>query len=140
MDTDIREPMTVKGFTMMNPDKIRHALYGDENESASAFKGIADADGSYDEDLLLATCDKFGGLIKKGSDKVKTGSFWDIKGKKAHATPKVVFEYNINGDIIEVAADEEAPKIVQAAKLAEEVKAEKKSKKKKRPVAEDADE
>jgi len=115
----------VKDFELVNPEKVARAL-----------KIVTREDGTYDENELIAQYDKYGGLIRKATDKVKMGSFYDFKNKKAKAKPEVVFTYRVNGKIVDVPEGVELPGIVKAVKVLEEAQAEeivvgKKSKKKK---------
>lgn len=113
--------MEIGKYSLINEMKVERAM-----------SVAAKADGTYDESVLLAEYDKLGGLIKKGDDKVKNGSFFDFKNKKAFTKPQVFLTFNINGKIVDVAEDEEAPAIVKAARVAEsEAKEEKITRRKK---------
>lgn len=111
--------MKVKGFTLVNEDKVERALNGFMNADNARVGGVTQEDGTYDDDALLAEYDKLGGLIKKGDDKVKTGSFFDAKRKQPREKPQVVFIYRVNGQEIEVADGKELPGIVKAARILE---------------------
>jgi hypothetical protein len=114
------ENLEVNGYTLVNPEKIQRAMEGQPTPDGSSKGGVAREDGSYDANALLAEYDKLGGLIKKGSDRVKTGSFYDFKARKAHAEPKVFFIYNVNGSVVEVAEHAEAPGIIKAVRMLQE--------------------
>jgi len=112
--------MKAKGFDLINEDKVRRAKEGSPNSSGVFVGGVAKPDGSYGEDALLAEYDKLGGLIKRGGDKVKTGSFYDFKARRPKAEAEVVFEYRVNGKVVEVPDNVELPGEVKAVKVAKE--------------------
>jgi len=118
------ENLKVAGFTLVNADKVQRALEGQPTPSGENKGGIARPDGSYDDMELLAEYDRMGGLIKKGTDNLKVGSFWDFKAKKPHAEPKVVFLYRVNGQLIEVPDGSELPGLVKASRILAEANAE----------------
>ena len=109
--------MNIKGYTLCNPDKVTRALEGTPLESGNRLGGVAREDGTYDDNELLAEYDKLGGLIRKGSDKVKTGSFYNFGAKKPREKPKVSFLFRINGKEVEVPDGAELPGIVKAARI-----------------------
>lgn len=129
--------MQVKSFTLINLDKIDRALNGTNLGNGSATTGVANGayleegvwknngknlsvtDVSALEDALLAEYDRLGGLIKKGDDKVKTGSFYDFKGKKPRETPEVtyIFRDRINNRLVEVKEGVELPGSIKASKM-----------------------
>jgi hypothetical protein len=117
-------PAVVKGYELTNPDKVRRALEGAPNRTGESVGGIANPDGTYDEDLLLAVYDKMGGGIRNANgDIVKGGSFYDFKAKKPREKAEVVLTFRINGSIVDVTEEDEAPAIVKAAKtLAKQAK------------------
>lgn len=113
--------MNVKGYDLSNPEKLERALHGTIVTGGNKVGGVAREDGTFDDDALLAEYDKLGGLITKGTDKVKTGSFYDFANKKPFANPKVIFTYRVNDKVVEVEEGVELPGVVKAAKvLAEE--------------------
>lgn len=113
-------PSKVKGYTLTNDEKVRRVLDGVPTRTGEAVGGILQPDGTYDEDLLLALYDKLGGGIRNANgDGVKTGSFYDFKLKKPKETPEVVLTFRINGQVVEVPEQEEAPAIVKAARVVE---------------------
>jgi len=120
--------LDIKGFTLVNPDKVERALHGTPVPSG-ARGGIANDDGTYEEDKLLAEYDRLGGLIRKGGDTVKTGSFYDFGARRPHAIPKVVFVYRVNGDLVEVPEGVELPGEVKAVRVLEAKNKESKKKK-----------
>jgi hypothetical protein len=122
--------MKVKEFELVNEEKVDRVINGSMTANGMV-GGIKQADGSVDEELLIAEYDKLGGLILKGNDRVKTGSFYDFKSKRALKEPKVVFIYNINGKVVEVEDGVELPGVVKAAKVLAGQEVEKKKKAKK---------
>jgi hypothetical protein len=119
--------LKVKGYTLGNPDKVDRAINGSPDDKGMPIGGIAKEDGTYDADALLAEYDRLGGYIRKGDDKVKTGSFYDFKNRRPHTKAEVKFIFKVNGEFITVDADKETPGIVKAAK--KQVKAKKVTKK-----------
>ena len=122
--------MKIGKYELQNSEKVDRALHGTINQSAQKIGGVIKADGSFDDNVLLAEYDRLAGLIlnEKGS-KVKTGSFYDFEKKKPFDKPQVVLIFNVNGAFVEVKEGEELPEIVKAVEILEEAK--KKAKKKK---------
>jgi len=138
--------MKVGEYSLINSDKVERALNGTPQANGVAIGGVGA--GAYFEDLwkrdgkelsetevselnrrLLAEYDKLGGCIKRGDDKVKTGSFYDFSARKPRVEPQIVFTYIVNGKNIDVADGVQLPGMVVAAKvMAEEAKKTKKSK------------
>lgn len=114
-------PNNVKGFELLNPEKVERALVGTVTRSGALSGGVQAPDGTYNDDALLAEYDRLGGLIRKGDDKVKMGSFFDFKAKKPREKATPVLEFRINGRVQEVPMDEPLPPVVRAAKLAAEM-------------------
>lgn len=124
-------PATVKGYELTNPEKVRRALEGSPSRTGESVGGIQNPDGTYDEALLLAVYDKLGGGIRNANgDIVKNGSFYDFKAKKPREKAEVTLVFRINGQIVEVLEEEEAPAIVKAARVLEKAVKEKVTKKK----------
>lgn len=103
-----------------------------ENEAGEVVKAWLVAGQELDEEesnkvdsAILAEYDKLGGLIKRGDDKVKTGSFWNFKARKPHETPVIVFTYKVNGKFVDVNEGTELPGIIKATKQLEEAQNEK---------------
>lgn len=126
----MEESTKALGYTLVNPDKVTRVLDGTQDERGVLRGGIRKADGSYDEKELIAGYDKIGGLIRKGEDKVRTGSFYDFTARRARVEPKVEFEFRVNGDVVYVPAEQEIPNKIKAVKVAEKQEKEKKAKKK----------
>ena len=115
-------PATVKGYELLNQDKVRRALEGNPTQKGN-IGGIALPDGTYDDFALLAEYDKLGGGIKNANgDSVKSGSFYNYGAKAPRLEPNVILTFRINGQVVEVPEKEEAPAIVKAAQtLAKQV-------------------
>jgi hypothetical protein len=129
--------MEIQGFTLINTDKLERALNGTPMSDSTMKGGVGD--GAYFENgvwmrngeelsakevetlefSLLAEYDKLGGLIKKGDDKVKTGSFFNFTAKKPHAKPQVVYIFNVNGKFVDVPEGTDLPGEVKAVKILE---------------------
>lgn len=109
-------PASVKGYELLNQDKVRRVLEGSPSRTGEAVGGILQPDGTFDEDLLLANYDKIGGGIRKNGDTVKMGSFYDFARKAPRTKAEVVLTFRINGEVVEVAEEAEAPAIVKAAR------------------------
>jgi hypothetical protein len=124
------ESVFVKGYKLANMDKVRRALKGSPNAQGEFVGGVEKADGSYEDDALLAEYDRIGGLILKGSDKVRTGSFYDFGAKAPAEKPKVELEFRVNGELIFVPEGKELPGELRAAQVVEKKKATKKAAKK----------
>jgi hypothetical protein len=120
-------PEKVGAYTLGNPDKVRRALDGTPNQSGVVAGGVRKTDGTWDNAALLAEYDRIGGVILKGEDKVKTGSFYDFAARRPRDESAVVFVYRINGEVVEVAAEKEKPGKVKAAQ--QQAKAKKTTKK-----------
>lgn len=137
--------MNVGEYVLLNEEKAQRALLGTPGPEGGYVGGVQKPDGTYNELELLAEYDKMGGAIKKGTDKVKMGSFYDFKNKKPRAKPVVTFEFRINGKVVEVGEGEEVPNVVKAARVlageeGEETKGKGKGKgKKAKEDAEDAE-
>lgn len=114
-------------FDLLNADKVTRALDGSPTPNGSV-GGVRKSDGSYDSNELLAEYDKLGGLIRKGTDKVKTGSFYDFKLKEARKEAKLVFLYRVNGHEVEVEDGTELPGVIKATRILEAEKGKKKEK------------
>ena len=109
--------MQVKDFELLNDSKVERALNGVPQADGTSKGGIANEDGTFDEDKLLCEYDKLGGCIKRGGDKLKSGCFYDFKKRKPRVIPQLAFSYRVNGREIEVPEGAELPGIVKAAKL-----------------------
>lgn len=141
----------VKGYDLINASKVDRALNGFQKNDGTVIGGIGKGayrvDGVWkreDVDLtetevdelesaLLAEYDKLGGLVKRGNDKVKIGSFYNVKAKKPHAKPVVIFTYKVGNRFVDVPDNVELPGEVKAVKILnaqlEEEKRTKKAKK-----------
>jgi len=107
--------MKIKTYELINNEKVERAL-----------SKITKEDGSYDKNTLLAEYDKLGGLIRnQEGSKIKIGSFYDFKNKKALKKPKVTLVFNVNGEFVEVPEGKEKPEIIKAAETLEKQKKDK---------------
>lgn len=132
--------MHIQGYTLANSDKVERALNGTQrqNSNGETFGGVGNGayfDGTWKKDgspmsaeeiseletKLLAEYDRLGGLIRRAKDKVKTGSFYDFKGRKSREKAKVSFLFRVNGKEVEVADGVEMPGEVKAARQLERV-------------------
>ena len=104
------EETKVGKYKLANPDKVLRALDGSPNDKGMLMGGVRNADGNYDDAALLAEYDRIGGLILLGEDKVKIGSFYDFANRKPLAEPKVMLSFRVNGELVEVAAEDNSPK------------------------------
>lgn len=110
--------MKIGSYKLVNADKVERAIHGTVGSRGETKGGVGeDADASE----ILAEYDRLGGLIKKdGKYRVKTGSFYDIKGKKPHAKPKPILLFSVDGEIVEVDANKELPLEVKASEMVKE--------------------
>lgn len=139
--------MNVRKFTLVNAEKVERALNGAQQADSTRVGGVGG--GAYKdgevwkregeelsekevvslEAALIAEYDKLGGLVKKGADKVKVGSFYNFKSRKPHEKPVATFVFMINGKEVEVKDGEEVPLKVKAAQILAEDEAPKRKKK-----------
>jgi hypothetical protein len=120
--------MVIDGYTLVNAEKLDRAINGTVGSRGIAIGGV----GPGDEQAILAEYDRLGGLILKGKYKVKTGSFYDLRLKKAIDKPKPVLVFVVNGEFVEVSESEPLPLEVRASeqqKTKKQEKAESKAKK-----------
>jgi hypothetical protein len=113
--------MQIGDYTLANKDKVDRAINGTVLDRGQAKGGVG---AEADEADVLAEYDRLGGLILKGSYKVKTGSFYDFKAKAPIKKPKPVLVFVVNGEIVEVDADEPLPLEVRASEQAKTKKQE----------------
>lgn len=115
--------MKVGKYSFANEEKLNRAIHGTVMSGGTAQGGVGEDAKPAD---LLAEYDRLGGLILfEGKYRVKTGSFYDFKAKKAVAKPKPILLFNVNGETVEVPAGKELPIEVQAAEAAGAKKAKK---------------
>lgn len=127
--------MNIKGFTLDNEEKVGRAILGSMG-SEGTLKGGVGEDAT--EEAKLAEYDRLGGLILKGDNKVKTGSFYDFKKQKPRETPEVVFVFrDIDDNEVEVPEGEAIPMKVKAAEINKSKKGAKKVKKPKKSIEDD---
>lgn len=93
------EPRNINGFVLENPDKLERVVHGNMGRAGVMEGGLGEG---ASPELILAHYDKLAGYITKDGVKIKTGSFWDFKGKCPRKTPELMYIFNIGGDKIEV--------------------------------------
>ena len=130
--------MIIDGYTLANAEKLDRAINGTVGSRGSAIGGV----GPGDQAAILAEYDRLGGLILKGKYKVKTGSFYDLRLKKAIDKPKPILVFVVNGEFVEVPESEPLPLEVRASEVQKDKKQEKAAKKggKKAAPADDEEE
>jgi len=109
--------MLIREFELVNESKVDRALNGSPGRTGDFKGGVAAADGSYDEDALLAEYDRLGGAIMDGDIKVKNGSFYDFKARTPKDKPEIIHLYNLNGEVVEFAKGEKGPDFIEALKI-----------------------
>ena len=124
--------MNIKGYDLANSDKVERMLNGSMGSGGKLYGGVGEK--AADEEKL-AEYDRLGGLITKGGNKVKTGSFYDFEKKQPREKSEVVFVFkDLEGRVVNIPEGEEVPIEVKAAEIAKKQKPVKKVKK---PVNED---
>lgn len=122
------------GYSIKNLEKWDRALHGNGRE----YKGVGDDAKDF---VKLAEYDKLGGLIMKGNEVVKMGSFYNFKEKKPRDKAKVIFIYRDECDVVEVPEGKAVPTVLKAkaeikkARLAKKVKKQKEDEKAKKEKA-----
>jgi hypothetical protein len=107
-------------YSLENADKVRRVLQGEKHGSRVISRGLGN---KADPKDIIAEYDKRGGLITgKEGQKVKTGCFWDFEERKAFASPKVVYTFRVNGEIVEIEEGQDVPMNIQAAVTVEKKK------------------
>ena len=107
----------IGNFELVNAVKVDRALNGNLMNDGNVSGGVKKTDGTYDSLELLVEYDRIGGYIKdEEGNKIKNGSFYNFKTKKAHDKPQIVRIFRINGEPVEVAEGEKTPSIVEAQK------------------------
>ena len=124
--------MNIKGYDLANPDKVERMLNGSMGSGGKLVGGVGE---KASDDAKLAEYDRLGGLVRKGENKVKTGSFYDFEKKQPREKAEVIFIFkDLEGRVVEIPEGEDVPIEVKAAELA---KKQKPGKKVKKPVNED---
>lgn len=109
-----------KEYILQNQEKVTRAIYGTVKANGKLEGGVGE--GAAHEDLI-AEYDKLGGLILKGKDKVRMGSFWDFDNNSKREKPEVVLEFrDIEGNEVLVDEEGEVPMSVKAAQVAKKGK------------------
>lgn len=111
--------MRVGDFELVNDDKLRRVIEGQPNAKGEMSVGLGEAAIEDEPDAVIAQYDRLGGLIRgEEGAKVKTGCFWDFKKNAPISKPKVVYEFRVNGQTVELDEDEEPTLEMKAAKKA----------------------
>lgn len=119
-DTTVPEPRKILGYSLVNHDKLDRAINGAVSKRGQLEGGVG-AEAS--DEAVIAEYDRLGGLILKGKYKVKTGSFYDFKGRKPRAKADVLLTLtDINGNTVDIAENAEIPMEVKAAEMIKENK------------------
>ena len=108
--------MKILGYECSNEEKLERAINGNGNE----YQGVGQ---DAPDEIKLAEYDKLGGLISKGGDKIKSGSFWDVYNKRPRKEPEVIFVYRDETDVVEVPEGTKIPKVVQVKQMIKKEKA-----------------
>ena len=110
----------VLGYTIANEEKWNRAVFGTVMAKGELKGGVGEK--ASDEDKLAAY-DRLGGLILKGKNKVKTGSFYDFGKKRPKTTKEVKLLFrDLEGNEVELDEDAEIPIEVKAAEIIKEKK------------------
>lgn len=105
-------------FSLANEGKLRRVIDGTTDARGNLIMGTGE---KADPMTIITAYDKIGGLILgKEKAKVKTGSFYNFKDKKAHEKPEIVYTFTINRKQIEVREGDPLPLQVQAAHMNEQ--------------------
>lgn len=127
-----QETVKLGDYHIINKNKWTRAILGTVGRGGRLSGGVGE---DATEMEKLAAYDKLGGLIRKGGNPIKIGSFYDFKEKKARTEPKITFLFrDLEGNEVEIGEKEKKPVEVEAAEMIREkrrVKDEKKLKEKK---------
>lgn len=119
--------MNILEFTVVNAEKWDRAINGTIGREGRLTGGVGE---KASDEAKLAEYDRLGGLIMKGKNKVKMGSFYDFEARKPRVKPEITFVFrDIDGDEVLVPEGEEIPLEVKAAEMAKAKKGKKKVKK-----------
>lgn len=113
--------MQIGEFTLQNPEKVERAING----TLGAQGQLKDGVGADDPAAIIAEYDRLGGHITKGTYKVKPGSFFDFKTQKPIVKPQPKLVFRIEGEDVEVDADEPLPVEVRASEAVKDRKQQK---------------
>lgn len=103
----------VLGYTVVNREKWVRAIDGTVGANGQLHGGVGEHASDAEK---LAEYDRLGGLVRKGSHKVKTGSFYDFEKKEVRKKPEVMLVFrDLDGLEVEIAEGESVPVEVQAA-------------------------
>lgn len=116
------EERVINGYFCQNEEKFGRAVNGGMSSEGTLVGGVG---ASASPGAKLAEYDRLGGLIQFAGRKVKTGSFWDFKAKKAIASPEPLWFIRSEGEVVEIPVGEALPIEVQASELVAKRKADK---------------
>ena len=123
---------TLKGYVCTNESKYRRAIEGTISRGGKLTGGIEEIlNKKLDKCSVgdrLAVYDRLGGNIKKDGVNVKTGSFWDFDNNVRRPTPKVMLQFRIDGDTVELPEGKVMPPILIAKKELDKMKKDKREK------------
>lgn len=121
--------MNIGKYVLANPEKVDRAINGTVGAGGQPRGGVGP---EAKPAAIIAEYDRLGGHIitADGGYKVKPGSFYDFKNKKAIAKPEPMLTFRIDGEDIEVDEGEPLPMEVRASQAAAKKKAEKAAAKK----------
>lgn len=102
----------VNGFEMRNPDKLERVVMGNMGRAGVLEGGLTEKVAIKNPELVLAHYDKLAGYITKDGIKIKTGSFWDFKGKAPREVPEVMYIFSVGADKVEVADPKDLAKAI----------------------------
>lgn len=108
----------VNGFEMRNPDKLERVVMGNMGRAGVLEGGLTEEVAIKNPELVLAHYDKLAGYITKDGIKIKTGSFWDFKGKAPRKVPEVMYIFSIGADKVEVADPKDLAKAISTLETA----------------------
>lgn len=113
IDAETAQGLDLSGFHLQNHEKVNRAIHGSMT-SGGQLKGGVGEDAA--PAAILAEYDRLGGLVLKNGRKVKTGSFYDFKGRRPRTNPEITLILkSISGGTVEVKAGQEIPIEAQAA-------------------------
>lgn len=127
----------LNGFVLQNVDKLVRAIEGTVGAAGQLVGGVGE---NASNEAKIAEYDRLGGLILKGKNKVKMGSFYDFAAGQPRPEPIIEYVFrDLQGNEVIVPEGKEIPievKAVEVAKAAKIAKG-KKVKKPKKSIEED---
>jgi hypothetical protein len=108
------------GYEIVNDEKFNRAIYGMIGREGQLKGGVGEDASDLD---ILAEYDRLAGYVRKDSNKVKTGSFYDFDKRKPRTEPKVLLVFrDLDGNVVEIPEGEAIPLEVRAAEAIQEKK------------------